>query len=114
MHELSVTSGLVKMVNEEGKKAGANKITKVNIVIGKCSCLVPQILKDYYALLSEGTISEGADIDIKRLPGKVRCHNCNLESEIPDFRVVCPNCGSRDTTLIQGKEFYLDSLEIED
>ncbi|MCR5203145.1 MAG: hydrogenase maturation nickel metallochaperone HypA [Lachnospiraceae bacterium] len=113
MHELSVTTGLVNMVTEEGKKAGATKVTKVNLVIGKCSCLVPQILTDYFALLSEGTVAEGAEVNIKRLPGKVTCNDCHATSEIPDFRVVCPVCKSRNTTLIQGKEFYLDSLEIE-
>lgn len=114
MHELSVTQSIVNIVSEEAQKAGADRVTAVDLVVGRCTCLVPQILQDYFNLLSEGTPAEKAKLNIRRLSGVVKCHSCGKTCEIKDFRTVCPECGSRDTELVQGKEFYIDSIEIEE
>jgi hydrogenase nickel incorporation protein HypA/HybF len=114
MHELSVTQSLVNIAVSEGEKAGAKKVTDLNLVMGKCTCLVPEIVQDYFALMSEGTIAEAANIHIERIPGKIHCNICNADFVIPDFRVVCPKCKGRDTELIEGKEFYVDFIEIEE
>ena len=114
MHELSVTQSIVDTVVREGKKAGAAKVLKVGLVMGTCSCLMTEIVRDYFSLLSEGTIAEHAELEITKLPGKVKCRDCGAETEIPDFRMICPLCHSRNTELTQGREFYLSALEIED
>lgn len=30
------------------------------------------------------------------------------------FRMICPFCGDRRVKVISGKEFYIESMEIED
>jgi len=114
MHELSVTQGIVNIVVDEAKKSNAKKVTNVKVTMGKCTCLVPEIVVDYFSLMCEGTCAEGAKLSIERTPGKVKCNDCNKTSVIPDFRIVCPECGSRNTELVAGKEFYIDSIEIEE
>lgn len=114
MHELSVTQSLVDTVVKAGEDAGALKVIKVELVIGKLNTYVPEIVKDYYQLLSEDTIAEGSELNVTRIPGRVKCRNCGKESELEDFRVFCPVCKGRDVELIKGREFYIKSLEIEE
>jgi len=104
---------MVNIVVEEAEKANANKVINVKVVMGRCTCLVPQIVNDYYELMSEGTVAENSKLHIERINGKVKCNDCGEISEISDFRVVCPKCNSRNTSLIAGKEFYIDSIEVE-
>ncbi|MCR5586866.1 MAG: hydrogenase maturation nickel metallochaperone HypA [Lachnospiraceae bacterium] len=113
MHELSVTSGLVDMVNKEAVTNNANKVVSVKLKVGKLSCLVPEIVKDYFQLLSEGTASEGAELIIEKFPGRIHCNDCDEDFEIEDFRIICPKCKGRNADLIEGRESYIDSIVVE-
>ena len=62
MHELSSAEALASLVNKEAERAGAKRVTVVSLVLGKKSCLMPDILRDCFALFAEGTVSEGAEL----------------------------------------------------
>lgn len=113
MHELSVSKGLVDTVLTEAAKLNAAKVITATVAIGKCSCVMPEILTDYYHLLTEDTIAADSELVINRPKGEITCRSCGEVSEIPDFRLVCPKCGSRQVLLTKGRECYLESLEIE-
>ena len=114
MHELSVSKGLVDTVVREAGANNAARVLSVTVVIGRCSCITPEILTDYYRLLAEDTVAEGSELIIKRTNGRVLCRSCGEESEIPDFRLFCPRCGSREVTMTAGREFYIEAMEIEE
>ena len=114
MHELAVTQNIIDIVVSEADKLKAAKVTAVKIKMGMCTCLVPQLVQDYFDLFTEDTVAQGARVVIERVPGEVECNDCGNKSIIKDFRVICPICNGRNTKLIHGKEFYIESMEIED
>lgn len=83
MHELSASQGLVNLVVQEAKKLCAARVLKVNVALGRQSCLMPEIVQDYFNLFAEDTIAEHAQIFVRRLEG-AEFYLDSIEIEEPD------------------------------
>lgn len=113
MHELSVTQGMLDIALEKAKEAQASRITGINLVIGEMSSIVDDSVQFYFDFLSRDSIASGATLSFTRIPIQVRCRNCGL-SFTPDKSLwSCPQCSEWDVEVIAGREFYIDSIEVE-
>ncbi len=113
MHELAITQSILDIARNAAEEHGAKKVQSVRIMLGEYSGVVPQCIQYYFDVISKGTVAEGAVLDIRRLPVRIHCNACGEESEIERLHVSCPLCGSTDLKLIQGREFYIESMEVE-
>ena len=113
MHELAITQSILDIAQKAAEEHGAKQVKSVRIMLGQYSGVVPQCIQYYFDVISKDTIAEGAVLDIRRLPVVIRCNVCQKESRIDRLHVSCPLCGSTDLKLIQGREFYIESLEVE-
>ena len=113
MHELSVTEGILNAALDEARKCGASKIIQIKRVMGELSGIVPECVQEYFDLLGEDTAADGARLDFTVLPAMLCCRGCGNKFRMEHMRLRCPVCLSGKVNIIQGKEFYLESLEIE-
>ncbi len=113
MHELPVTESILEIIQEKAAQAGASRITRINLVLGAWSGLVDDCIQFYFDILSEGTPAEGATLSFQRIPACFRCRSCGVEFEPPEYDWSCPQCGSLGGELIAGREFYVESIEVE-
>ena len=113
MHELAITQSILDIAQKAAEEHGAKIVQSVRIMLGEYSGVVPQCIQYYFDVISKDTIAEGAVLDIHRLPVVIHCNSCQQESQIDRLHVSCPLCGSTDLKLIQGREFYIESLEVE-
>ena len=113
MHEMAVTQGMLSIALEHATKAGAKRITHINLVIGEMSGIVDDSVQFYFDFISKGTLAEGATLCFERVPARFRCHACQTTFS-PEIRQWnCPECGELALDIVAGKEFYVDSIEIE-
>ena len=113
MHELAITQSILDVTRKAAEEHGAGRVLSVRIVLGQYSGVVPQCVQDYFDVVSRDTIAQGARLEFRRLPAVIRCERCGRDSEIDIRQVRCPLCGSTRLKLIQGREFYIESLEAE-
>jgi len=113
MHEYSVTKSLINLVIEEANKVGAKKITEIRLVIGDLSTILDESVQMYFDIISEGTIAEGSKLVFKRIPAEFQCKSCGNKYNKPKKGFDCPYCGGLGTLTNVGKEFYVDSIEVE-
>jgi hydrogenase nickel incorporation protein HypA/HybF len=113
MHELAITESLLDIAQKNAQQANATRVTDLHIVIGRLSSFVDDSVQFYWDILSENTICQGAKLHFTRLPARMVCLDCNNEFELPDQLEPCPKCGSAHVNVIQGDEFYLESIEVE-
>ena len=113
MHELAITQSILDIARKAADEHGAKRVKSVRIMLGEYSGVVPQCIQYYFDVISKDTIAEGAVLDIRRLPVVIRCGACGRESTIDKRHVACPLCGSTELKLIGGREFYIESLEVE-
>lgn len=113
MHELPVTQGMLSIALEHATKAGAKKITAINLVIGEMSGIVDDSVQFYFDFISRETIAEGATLNFERVPAKFLCHKCQTTFSPTDREWTCPHCGELSLGIVAGREFYVDSIEVE-
>ncbi|MBI4726090.1 hydrogenase maturation nickel metallochaperone HypA [candidate division TA06 bacterium] len=113
MHELAITQSLFKIVLEQAQKAGATKVTRINLKIGRLTGYVPEAVEMNFNLLASGTMAEGAGLKIEWAPVKVHCRDCQKESERQDLGLGCAHCGSLNVRIAGGREMYIESMEVD-
>jgi hydrogenase nickel incorporation protein HypA/HybF len=113
MHEYPITLRIVQMAEEHCVDNGGERVTAVNLVLGEYSGYVPESIDMYFDVISEGTLCEDAKINIKRVEAKLKCPECGELFKKPHMSFACPRCGADGGPTEIGKEFYVDSIEIE-
>jgi hydrogenase nickel incorporation protein HypA/HybF len=113
MHEYAVTEGVLETVLAEAKKAGAAKVTEIRLVIGDLSTILDESVQMYFDIMSEGTMAQGAKLTFKRVATRLRCKACGKEFDKPLRGFDCPQCGGFSVTTGEGKEFYIESIDVE-
>lgn len=113
MHELSVTQGLLNICLEEGKKHNINRIKEINIKVGELTDLVPSCISYYFSIVAKDTIAENSKINIEKIPVAIKCKDCNYEGNLGKNNYVCPICKGTKYEITRGREFYLDTMEVD-
>jgi len=84
-------------------------------VIGSLSSVVDDSVQFYWDFLAKDTIAEGAILAFERIPGLLRCDDCGQTCDMPVFEAGgCPGCGGAHMRIIDGDQFRLESIEIEE
>ena len=93
--------------------AGAKRIIEIRLKIGELSGVFPECIKEYLDVISRGTIAEGAVLKVEKIPVSIKCGSCTFEGPIDRKKIQCPACGGTDFKITGGKEYFVDSLEVE-
>jgi len=114
MHEFSIVSSLMLLIEEQARKYNASKVTKVVLGVGRLSGVEPDLLQIAFDTFKEKTICEDAELVLEMEDIKIYCFDCGKESVMGErLSRKCPHCGSLNTKITGGQELYLKSLEME-
>ena len=113
MHELSVTEKIVEIVLDHARKARAGRVVKINLIVGELTGFVGESIQLYFDILSKGTEAEKATLSISRIPAKARCQKCKNEFQPGGTDWFCPVCSGPIEEVTGGREFYVESIEVE-
>lgn len=108
MHELALTQDLVGLIEEN---CAGRRVTRVVLEVGKLAAVVPDAFRFCFELCAEGTLAEGAQLEIIELGGRGKCRECGLESELSSIFQGC-SCGSLALELLRGEELRLREVEV--
>ncbi|MCF7818339.1 MAG: hydrogenase maturation nickel metallochaperone HypA [Kiritimatiellales bacterium] len=113
MHELSLAQELVEHIARVAKSENALRVERVVVVIGRYSGVEREAFEFAFPFAAEGTIAEGAELLIEERPATVWCRNCNSSSHVASTHLTCGNCGSTEVALTDGREFMIQSIQLE-
>lgn len=115
MHELPATQGLLATAIDAAEKAGARRVLGIDLVIGDLCTMVDDSVQMYFDVLSRGTIAEGARLHFRRAPGEATCFDCAARFPVaPPLPEGCPTCGSGFVRVVGGRQFLVESIEVDD
>lgn len=115
MHELPTTRDIHRIVLERAATAGATRILSVDLEVGALTDLQEVWIERYFAHLSRGTIAEGAQVHIERIPGVFRCGECSGSFEVGSVvgaEPSCPMCDTSEVTVVSGRGFRVKGMEV--
>jgi hydrogenase nickel incorporation protein HypA/HybF len=112
MHEVGLMQNALEMAIHHARRAGARRIHRLRLRVGQLSGVVPEALEMAFAAASPGTPADGAELVIDRVPVICRCCHCGKEFQPDDVVYLCCYCGAINSTVAQGRELELASLEV--
>ena len=114
MHEIGLIRRLFDVLEEELHRHAMTAVRRVRLRVGEQSGVVPEQLRDAFALYARGTFADGATLDLEVEPAEGACAACGTAFPIPDFVLRCPACGSQDCRLAKGGGLIVHAIEIGD
>lgn len=114
MHELPVMQEVLGLVLKHAQRHRVEKVYAVQMRVGEMSDLEEEWMQRYFDHLAKGSLAEGAQLKIERVPVKMQCQACGNRFH-PDMnnreRIVCPECDESNCILISGREYTIVNLE---
>jgi hydrogenase nickel incorporation protein HypA/HybF len=108
MHEMAITQSVVDAVCEY---AGGRRVHSVKLEVGALCAIVPAAMEFCFGLAAEGTVADGATLDVSVRQGAARCRSCAAGFELNDPILLCP-CGSADVEVLAGRDLRILSMEV--
>lgn len=105
---MSFAVALLENVLNIAEERKAKKITKIRIEIGELLLINFDQLKFCFEAVSNGTIAENADLDVKFIKPKIKCSVCGKEY---DEVVGMCECGGL-VEISGGKEMIIKKVEM--
>ena len=112
MHELSVALGIVKIAEDETKKAHAKSVEVIELEIGLLAGIEMSSLDYVWPSAVKDTVLEHAEKRITFIQGKAKCIDCDTVFNIKHLYDNCPSCQGNFKGILQGKELRVKALEV--
>ena len=107
MHELSLACSIVE---DCAKRAGHERVLRVTLEIGQLVAVMPDAIRFCFDVCAEGTVLEGAELEILEIPGRALCEHCGCSTALSSPYGLC-ECGGR-LRIVGGNELRIKEMEI--
>lgn len=115
MHEASIAQSIIDQMSDKlasGEIRG--KITRVSVLVGKLTAVIPENLIFMYDVLTGDTPVAGSMLEVELVPVICRCRACDNDFEASNLEFWCPKCTTTNITIIKGRELMIASIEVDD
>ena len=114
MHEMSLTEGVVRIIEDQAAAHGFARVKTVWLEIGELSTVVPDSMEFCFDAVARGNpLTEGARLEIIRIPGAAWCMDCAQSVAIASRTDECPLCGGYHLSVTDGDQMRIKEMEVE-
>jgi hydrogenase nickel incorporation protein HypA/HybF len=112
MHEMALTESVVEIALQEMSRAGARRLKRIVLDIGRLSAVEPEAMRFCFAAIAAGTAAEGAELAIEEAPGAGWCLDCARAVALEERYGPCPECGGFRVQMTSGDQMKIRELEV--
>ena len=112
MHEVGIMQEAVQMAIETARRGDATRVHVLRLRVGAMSGTVAESLRFAFDMVCQGTMAEGATLEIEPVPATCWCAVCQAEFECQDNFNECSRCHTPSLELRRGRELELASVEV--
>lgn len=110
MHEMPIAAAIVEQAVEAARPHGATRIESIEVEIGRMRQVVDEALQVAFAAVSQGTIAEGARLEVVEIEMEALCQVCGHTFRPEIDLYVCPQCGQANVRITAGNDMILKSI----
>ena len=129
MHEWALAEAVLAAASETADKEGLKRVAEVNVRVGELQAIELEILEFAFSQLKKGKF-QNAKFTMRTIEAKFKCRPCgntwtfNKDSvdeataeaihfvpEVAHTYIKCPECGSPDFEVTEGRGLWLDSIK---
>ncbi len=111
MHEYSVASALLDLVDAHVRRERAARVLRVVVQVGELAGVEPVLLREAFALVRAGGPCADAELEIRSVAVRWECEKC-AAAIAPALGLGCAACGGTGR-LAAGGELLLERIEME-
>lgn len=111
MHDYHKAVDMVNYGTEKAKEMGKNKVTKIKIAVGESSGYSADSICMYFKEVSEGTVCEGAEVEVRTIKSMLQCPKCGELFPRQLMHYDCPKCGTEGQPGKVGTEIEIEGIE---
>jgi hydrogenase nickel incorporation protein HypA/HybF len=113
VHELSLAESIVDIIHRSVPERELEEVRIVRMKVGTLSGVVADSLDFCFSAISAQTPLAQARLEIEQIPFSVLCNSCRRTFVNDIGYVVCPDCGSIETTVVSGRELQVTEIELD-
>ena len=113
MHELSLCMALIRVIEDQHHRQPFRRVRTVRLAVGALAGVEIEALRFGFTVAAQGTLAEGAVLEIEQPPGQAACLDCGAVVEVRDREEPCPQCGGYFLRARGGTELRVVELEVE-
>lgn len=114
MHEMALTEGVIRILEEQAKQHGFARVKTVWLEIGALSQVDGEAMATCFQAISAGSsIAAGAVMTIVSVPGRAFCLDCADTVALGQRGDPCPRCGGWALQVTEGGDMRIKELEVE-
>jgi len=113
MHETMFANEILTSLKQKVKDPSTVRHITINVSLSSFTHVTPDNLRSAFDVLMQKESLKNIYLNIKRTCVIFRCKECNKAIEITQPVLSCPFCGSFDFDIERGKEFSIESIEVD-
>jgi hydrogenase nickel incorporation protein HypA/HybF len=113
MHEMSLTEGVLQILQDSAKSQGFKRVKTVWLEIGELAGVEVEAMRFCFGVVMQGTLADQARLEIIIVPGQAWCAKCEKSVAVQQRFDVCPDCGSYPLQITGGDQMRVKELEVE-
>lgn len=113
MHEMSLTEGILQIIEEASYEQGFKRVRTVVLEIGQLAAVETEAMRFCFDAVVQGSIAESATLEIIEVPGSGWCMHCAATVSMADRIAACPQCGGYRLQPNGGTGMRVKELEVE-
>lgn len=113
MHEMSLTEGVLQILQENAKNKGFARVKTVWLEIGEMAGIEVEAIRFCFDVVMKDTLADQAKLEIIHVPGQAWCTRCEKPVTVQHRFDPCPDCGSFQLQVTGGDQMQVKELEVE-
>lgn len=113
MHEMSLAESVLQIIEEAARTQNFRRVRTVVLEIGQLAAVEPEAMRFCFDAVTNGSLAEGARLEIIEIPGEGRCDSCGKRMAMEEPYGLCPECGSPRLQVVAGGRMRVKNLEVE-
>lgn len=114
MHEMSLTEGVIRILEEQAAVHGFTTVKTVWLEIGELSQVDAEAMRFCFAAVARGSaVAAQATLEIVPVPGQAYCLDCAETVPLARRGDACPKCGGWALHVTAGGDMRIKELEVE-
>ncbi|CAA7614299.1 hydrogenase maturation nickel metallochaperone HypA [Magnetospirillum sp. UT-4] len=114
MHEMSLTEGVIRILEDQAATHDFTRVKTVWLEIGELSSVDPESMLFCFDAVARGSaVAAGAKLEIVRVAGRAFCLDCAEAVALGHRGDPCPRCGGWSLQVTAGEEMRVKELEVE-
>ena len=114
MHEMSLAEDVIDILKEQLENVDLELVRIVRVAVGEMMMVEKNTFIFAYDAIKEDTPLKNSSMELIEVPLKALCQSCGCRFSPEKLFPRCTQCGSDDYVIEQGKDMYVQEVEIEE